>query len=229
MIKKRYQYRKWLFAAVVLVAIIALAPKLMSLTPEKIIAYTPASPILAAAVLIGIYCAKSVLMVIPTYGLYLVAGMLFAPGWGILVGYLGLACELSLGFLIGQWLGRKKADALINKHAKAKQFVGFLDSNSQMVCFITRLLPMPYPVDLGSIYFGASGMSYIRHLLFSLLGFSGIMVPLTLAGSAIDDPLSVRFLLPFGISLVLCIALFIAFQLWNRKMRHKAEVPPEEQ
>ncbi|MDL2294057.1 VTT domain-containing protein [Ruminococcaceae bacterium OttesenSCG-928-D13] len=217
--EKAMKYIKIGFVALVVLAIILLAPRLRGLDAETILSYTPSSLPLAALVLVGIYAAKSVLMIIPTYGLYLAGGMLLPTGWAILVAYLGLAVEMSLGFLAGRWLGRDKIVALMEKNGKAKRFITFLDGNSQLVCFATRLLPMPYPVDLGSMFFGASGMGFFKHLIFSLLGFSAIIIPFTIAGSHISNPLSAEFLVPFGVSITIAVGLFVVYWLWQRKQK----------
>ncbi|MDL2327990.1 VTT domain-containing protein [Ruminococcaceae bacterium OttesenSCG-928-A11] len=221
--EKAMKYIKIGFVAAVVIAIILLAPRLRGLDAQAILSYTPASLPLAALVMIGIYAAKSVLMIIPTYGLYLAGGMLFPTGWAIVVAYAGLAVELSLGFWAGRWLGRDKIVALMEKNAKAKRFITFLDGNSQMVCFATRVLPMPYPVDLGSMFFGASGMGFWRHLVFSLLGFSAVMIPITIAGSHLSNPLSAEFLVPFGISITIAVGLFVVYLLWQRRQKKKAD------
>lgn len=217
---------KWVrigFVVLVVVAIVLLAPQLTKLTPRQILSYTPASLPLAALVMVGIYCCKSVLMVIPTYGLYIAGGMLFPVGWAIVVAYVGLAGEMALGFLLGRWLGKDQIGKLVDKYPKAKRFVGFLEGNSQLVCFATRLLPMPYPVDLGSMVFGASGMGFWKHLVFSLLGFTAVMIPFTLAGDNIENPLSPEFLVPFGISIGISVTLFVAYLLWQRKHKKKED------
>lgn len=211
------RYGKWLVAGLCVFAILLLAPQLVGLSVEDILNYTPSSPFLAALMLIGIYAAKSVLMILPSYGLYIVGGMLLPLGWAIVVAYIGLAVEMSLGFGFGRWLGQEAVHTLVQKNQKAKRFIGFLSRNSATVCFITRLLPMPYPVDLGSMVFGASGMPFWQHLVFSLLGFSAIMIPFTIAGGAISNPLSPQFLLPFAVSISLCILLFIVYRVWMKK------------
>lgn len=218
------------FVVLVVVLIIVLFPTLRGLTAEKILNYTPASLPLAALVLVGIYGAKCVLMLIPTYGLYIAGGMLFPVGWAIVIGYVGLALEMSLGYLLGRWLGHDKVVALMHKRPKARRLLGFLSGNSQVVCFITRLLPMPYPVDLGSMFFGASGMGFWRHLAFSLLGFSAVMIPFTIAGEHISTPLSSQFLVPFGISLGIAGGLFAVYAVWQKRRERAtaASTPADE-
>ncbi|MDL2214286.1 VTT domain-containing protein [Clostridia bacterium OttesenSCG-928-O13] len=223
-----YKHRKVLVVVLVVAAILALLPFARGLSVEKMLNYTPSSPLLAAVVLVLVYCLKSVVMVLPSYGLYIVGGMLFPAPVAILVAYIGLAGEMSLGFLLGRWLGQDKVNSLVDKHPKAKQFMNYLTGNSQYVCFLTRLLPMPYPVDLGSMVFGASGMKYGVHLLFSLLGFTAVMVPFTLAGGNIQNPLSAQFLVPFGISIGISVVLLLVYRAWSKRRGQKPGEAPEQ-
>lgn len=215
--KLLYKYRKVLLIVLAVILIIIAFPWLRQLSVEEIVNFTPRSPILAALVLIGFYCAKPVLMVIPSYALYIASGILFPTGWAILINYIGLTIQLTLGFYLGRWLGRERVTALVSKSPRAAKVIGYIDSNSQLVCFATRLLPMPYPVDLGSMFFAASGMHYWRHLGFSLLGLTPVMIPFTMAGSAISNPLSAEFLVPFAISISLSVGLFAVYQMWLKR------------
>ena len=231
--KKLYKYRKGIAVGAIVAVILCLLPFLGGISVEEILGYTPANPWLAALLLLGVYCVKPVLMMIPTYALYIVGGMLFAPGWGILIAYVGLFCEMSLGWLMGRWLGGERVRALAMKSKKAAKVLRYVEGNSPWVCFITRVLPMPYPVDVGSMLFGAAGMGYWAHMLFSLLGFSAVMIPITLAGGNLSNPWSAEFLVPFGISVALCAGLMVAYRLWMKRKaageEAAAEQPPAEE
>lgn len=210
-------HRKLLVAVILVLLAVAAIPLARGFSAEALLAYKPSRPWLAALALVGIYCVKPALMFIPTYGLYVLGGLLLPPAWAIFAGYAGLACELSLGFGLGRWLGQDKVRQLAGKYPKAKKALGYLGGNSQYVCFVTRVLPMPYPVDLGSMVFGASGMGFWPHLVFSLLGLSAVMIPITLAGGNLGNPLSARFIVPFAISIAVSAALMIAYRVWARR------------
>ncbi len=217
--KKLTANRKWIALGILVLGIVCLAVFLPGMDVAAILQNGPQNPWLAAAMLLGLYCVKPVLMMIPTYALYIAGGMLLAPAWGIAVAYAGLFCEVSLGWLAGRWLGGDKVRALAQKSRRAAKVMGYVETNSPWVCCITRALPMPYPVDVGSMLFGAAGMGYWAHLLFSLLGLSAIMIPMTLAGGNLQNPWSAAFLVPFGVSVGLCAALTVVYRLWVKKKK----------
>ena len=171
-------------------------PAFSSITVEDILSYTPESPILAALVLLGVYCVKSVVMVLPIVALYLAAGMLFPTGTAVVITLLGIFMEATLGYLLGRKIGYQRVGKLIAKNKPVERFFSFQRKNSAAVCFVGRILPIPF--DLGNLFFGASG----QYILSTLLGMTPLMLPYVFAGKAISNPLSLEFLIPFGISLV---------------------------
>ena len=91
------------------------------------------------------------LFVIHSFALYIASGIVFTPSWALLVCFIELSAELTVGWLLGRWMGKEKIEALMQKNAKAKKMLGRLDGKAESVVFITRLLPMPYPVGAGSM------------------------------------------------------------------------------
>lgn len=212
-----YKYRKIVFIVLGVGLVLVLVPWVRQLDAQAILNFTPKSPIRAAAIIIGLFWLKSVVMIIPSYALYTASGMLLPTGWAILVNYIGLSGELILGFMIGRWLGEDKVRGMLSRNSKTQKIMKYLDSNDQSVFFMTRLLPMPYPVDLGSMFFGATGMPFWSHLVFSLFGISAVMIPFTIAGGAISNPLSAQFLVPFVISISISCGLFFWYKAWIKR------------
>ncbi len=214
-----YKYRFLILIILFVIIIIALFPKFSKITVSDIIKYTPESLPLAALALLGIYCIKSVVMVIPMIILYVSAGILFPIGWAIGISYICIICELTIGYVIGMLTGKEKIEKLINKQEKIKNFFSTKKLNSYTTCFISRLLPLP--CDMLNMLYGASGIPYSSYLIFSLLGLSPVMIPYVIAGRAITTPLSPEFLIPFGISLTLTFIMFIIFQKIVKRKKMK--------
>ena len=212
-----YNHRRWIMAILLVVLILAALPHLRGLTVSSILSYTPASPFLAALVLIGIYCIKSVFMVIPIIVLYISAGILFPPVWAVLITYLCLFCELAIGYWIGKRMGSDKVNEIMERNPRAGKFLSFQQKNDSTACFMARVTPLPF--DLVSMFFGASGMGVGRYLVFSMLGLSPGMIPWVIAGNAITNPLSPEFLIPFGISIVITAVVFAAFRRIQKRIQ----------
>lgn len=209
------KHRKTIVFALFALLILLLLPRLSTLTAADILSYTPASLPLAALILLGIYSVKGVVVFIPVAALYVCGGILFPTGWAVLVTYLGLACELSVGYWMGRSMGGDKARALVNENEKARRFLTSDGGHGPATCFLARILPIP--MDLVSLFFGATRFPYLRFLLFSLLGVSPGMLPFVLAGGNIANPLSREFLLPFGVGMAVAACAFLLCQGWQRK------------
>ncbi len=177
---------------------------------QGLYAWLPDALPLAALVLLGLYCLKAVVMVIPFLPLFIAAGALFPTGWAIALTYAGILLDLS----VGHWLGRRLGgEAVMDKLARrraGRRLLSWLRRGGSSACFLARILPVPF--DLVSLFFGASGLSYPRHALFSLLGVTPNMLPYVIAGRAVASPLSAAFLVPFGLSAALSLALFLALR-----------------
>jgi uncharacterized membrane protein YdjX (TVP38/TMEM64 family) len=74
------------------------------------------------------------------------------------------------------------------------------------------------PFDLLSMFCGALGLPFVKYLIVSLLGLSPTVMPLILAGAHISDPLSARFLVPFGVSLAITLTVFAIFSRATKKL-----------
>lgn len=206
-----------LLAAIAAVAV-ALWPTFSSISARDIVNFTPQKPILAAIVLVAIFCIKNIFMVIPLAVLYVAAGLLFPTKWAILVVYTGLACEMSIGYCVGKRTGAERVNDLIRKRRKVGAFFDLLGRNDMVSCFLARLLPLPLPLDIVSLFFGAIGVPFQTYILFSLLGISSKMIPAVIAGRAVSNPLSAEFIVPFALSLgVSGLALLIHVQMCKRR------------
>jgi len=191
-------------------------PRLSSLTVSDILSHTPKSLLLAALVLLCVYCLKSVVMVIPIVVLYISAGILFPPVWGVLITYICALCEAGIGYWIGRQMGRDKVREMMEKSPRAARFLSFNKRNYHTACFLARILPIPF--DLVSMFFGASGMNFGRYLAFSLLGLSPGMIPWVITGGTIQNPMSKEFLVPFGISIAIMAVVFAVFRGIEKRM-----------
>lgn len=205
-----YSHRKLLAAVFMAAVILLLLPKLTSMTTEDLLNFTPRSPFLAALALLGVYCVKSVVMVIPNMVICIVSGIVFSPFWGVFLCLAGIGCEAAIGYWIGGKMGGKEVKRLIERNKKAEKFFTFNQKNNVSTCFLARLSPLP--IDLTSMFFGASKMPLGRYVFASVLGLSPKMIPYVIAGASVTNPWSAEFLLPFGISFVITGIVFLIYR-----------------
>ncbi len=207
-------------AAVLLGAVVVAAFFLMrNFSVEDVLRILPSSVPIAILALICIYCLKNLLMFIPVVALYLAAGIMFTPGVAIGVTYLCLFCEFSLGYLVGWVLGRGKVRALVEKRPKSSAVLHIVDEHQTTACFLTRIIPLPVPLDLMSMFYGSVGVPYLKYIVSSLLGVSAFMLPCVLAGDAVLNPLSAEFILPFSIAVASSVGAFLIYTFAQRRKK----------
>jgi len=213
--KRLKKYLKFAPIVLLVIIIIIFLPRLTGLEVTDILEFSPESPFLAALVLLGIYCLKSVVVVIPVIILYVSAGIMFPTGWAIALTYFCLFCEMNIGYFVGKRLGGEKVITLMEKNNKARQLVSYHEKNNSTVCFIARFFPLPF--DLVNMFFGATGTRYPQFVVFSLLGLTPGMIPYVLMGNAASNPLSKEFLIPFAVCGIVTVCAFIFYQKWRKE------------
>lgn len=209
-------HRKLMFFIFIVLLLIILLPRVKNLTVQDILDYTPESIPLAALAFLGFYVIKSLTMFFPVLVLYIAAGLIFPTGWAIFITIVCLTVSLYIGYFNGRWLGEERVEKLLAEKPYVSEFLESRKEHLPSLCFIARVSPLPF--DLLSMFFGAVGMPYWQHILISLLGLCPIMIPYVIAGTSIQNPLSVEFLLPFGICLVVTVSIFIVFR---KRVRRK--------
>ena len=199
---------------ILIFALIALAllvfPHLEFLSIDNIVGYAEISIWITALGFVTLYIIKGLAMVVPSSLMYIAAGLAFAPGPGILITYIGLAVSLSIGYFIGNRLGEEKVTKMISKQKIVSDYLSGNKGNLTSLCFMSRLLHLPF--GFVSLFLGALNMPFFKYLAASLLGVTPIMIPTVLAGTAISNPLSAAFLIPFVISLAITLAILVAYK-----------------
>ena len=217
---KLLKYKKWLRIPITVLLILVLLPYMSSLSTENIVNYAPASLPLAAIAFVVIYALKAVTVIVPVSVLYIATGIVFPTGWNIIIAYLCIMVTLSVGYVLGKRLGTEKVSEILEKQKTIAKFLDNRKSNLTSLCFVSRISPLP--IDLCSMFFGAFNMPFLRYILISLLGLSPIMVPLVFAGESILHPLSVEFIIPFSICLVITFVVFIVFTIIDKEKQKKS-------
>jgi len=192
------------------ILVLLLAYRLDFFSVDFITGFSEISIGLTIIVIILLYALKGVIMVFPTPILYVAAGLAF-PSWlGIIVTYVGLLVSLSIGHVIGQRMGEEKVSKLLAKNKMVVSLLNKDNENLLWLAFISRVLPTPF--GLVSLFFGALNVPYSKCMFMSLLGLSPFMIPTVLAGSAVTNPFSAEFVVPFSISIVITAAILLVYK-----------------
>ena len=195
-------------ALIVLAALLVLRSGIITLETFEMLADFPIW--LTILGFIAVYAIMGLTMAVPKSLLYIAAGIAF-PAWiGISVTYAGLALAATIGHAMGRRMGEDKVSKLIAKNKKVSDFLMGNKENLLSLSFIGRVIPLPFV--LTSLFFGALKTPFFRFILFSLLGATPYMIPVVFAGSAITDPFSSAFLVPFGISFGVTALTFVIYK-----------------
>ncbi|MBP3448441.1 MAG: TVP38/TMEM64 family protein [Clostridia bacterium] len=199
---------------VLVVLLYTLTKKITGLTPDDISVFTHGNIWFEMVIVLLIYAVKSVLFFIPIAFCYILTGNLFPPIYSILLNVVGVSLTLTLTFYIGKGLGRDFVEKIIRRSEKAKKFMENTDK-SNATLFALRASGI-FPVELISLVCGCTGYGYWSFLGLSLLAMVPTLIPFSVMGEALKDPLSKEFILPFLIALVMMTGSLIFYKVRNK-------------
>ena len=182
----------------------------MDIGVEDIINYSPENVFLAAIVMIILYGLKSLTVVIPLPLLEVESGLIFSFPIAVIVNSIGIMFCILIPHFIGLSFGKDKMDNFVNKHPKLKIISEFNSSSSFFICYFTRLVGI-LPIDLLSIYFGASGISLKSDVVGGFLGTLASMILLTMFGKSVNNPGSLMFWISIILNILLLLISFVLF------------------
>jgi len=175
-------------AVVVLALLAAVAlnfKRLRHLSGEDIAALIQgaSSMFVAIAAVLGLYCAKALLFVIPAMLLYVSVGAMFPLWQALAVNFAGIALELMLTYGLGVFLGGAYVQNMLSGSRGGRKLLEMQDKRGFVVLFTVRLLPV-FPIDFAGLYFGSTSVPFWKHLAASLLGLFPRVALFTVFGEA---------------------------------------------
>jgi uncharacterized membrane protein YdjX (TVP38/TMEM64 family) len=201
-------------AAILLIAAIPLIKRLGPVllnTITGILNDTKESYTKTFIVILIIYVIKTIVMVIPLNVLYIAAGMILPPLYAVIISYIGVTVEMTLGFFIGRRIKQTNTFKKLGKNKYANKVMEFGSSNSILSSMLVRIVKGP-PADLTSILMGSTGMNYPQYILGTLIGITPGMIPVIFMGKAVFNPFSAEFFVPLVLYLIFIIVTFIIFR-----------------
>jgi uncharacterized membrane protein YdjX (TVP38/TMEM64 family) len=170
------------------------------------------APVAAAAAILTVYIVKSFFMFIPLMALFAAAGMTFSPIFALALSLVGLACEISIGYLLGKKFGKNGAKKIMAVLARYPALERRLERGRDRVfisAFILRFVPGP-PLEVVSMTMGAAGAEFKSYFAGSLLGVLPVMTITVLLGDAAAKPASSAFLPRLIVGLAILAFMFLA-------------------
>lgn len=192
-----------------------------SLNAQTILHYTPENLWLAALALLAFYAVKSLSVVFPLLALYVCAGLLFPVPLALAVNLLGLFVCVSLPYSLARCAGAGLVDKLQKRYPIIARLNELQQGSELFFAFFLRVVGV-LPGDVVSMVLGATGMTYWKYVLGSLLGMLPGMVSATIAGASVSDPTSPVFLATAAVTVLLSAGSFL---FWRRRERNRQSRP----
>lgn len=185
---------------------------------EKIVAFTPESPVLAAIVMQVLFALKSLSIVFYSGVLYAADGILFSLPVAISLNICGTVVMVSIPYFIGKKAGSSMVAKITEKYPKVEKLREIRGDNNLFFTFLVRFIGI-LPCDVVSLYMGAIGIPYPVYLLGCLLGMLPPTITMPVMGMNITNIHSPGFLIALSVELLFMASSFII--CWIYKRRHK--------
>lgn len=150
-----------------------------------------------------IVCAlKPVILILPTAVLSIASGGIYGPVLGTVINLAGCFLSATTAFFLSRYMGKGFSDKLLK--GKALKLDNNIEKHGFKIMLFMRL-GVVFPFDALSFAAGLSRMRYLDFILGTVLGIIPEMISYAYAGENLDNPLSVRFIAPFAVVLILSL------------------------
>ena len=156
---------------------------LSGLDIRQLVSFTDSVPVMIAVIL-AVYFVKALVFVLPASVVYVAVGTILPPLLAVAVNLVGIFIEVSVTYFLGRFLGKDAVYRLLSKSEKGRALLEKAPGNKTGVILAIRAVPA-FPIDGISLFYGASGCSYLRYALLSLAGISWRVILFTLLGDAV--------------------------------------------
>lgn len=176
----------------------------------------------AYAIVLGVYALKAILFVIPASMIYLSVGASFPTAVAVALNCVGIALEITISFLLGRFLGGDKVDKMLRGKKGYEKLEKFRSKGRFAFVFLLRF--SSFPIDFGSLFFGASDFAFPSYFLMSLCGILPRVVVMTILGHGLFEFIEMKYIL-IG---VLCILPLVLIWFAVSAVRKKKQTSPAE-
>lgn len=183
---------------------------------DALLSYSPSSPFLSMLFLMGLYALKSISVFFPLVILQIAAGFLFSAPVAIIVNIFGMVIACTLPYLLGKFAGAEAAQKKISENEKISRIIERQKEHEFFLTFFLRVISC-LPGDLVSMYLGTLNFNFLKYLLASVLGILPGLVPATLLGQSITEPLSPQFIISLSITIACSLISMLVFYVYNKR------------
>lgn len=136
---------------------------------ERIVNIVSSNRIIAVLEFILLYILKGISIFFPSAVITVAAGIIFGTPLFFFVCLAGVTAEFLIMYLFGKIIGQGSIKYLSDKYPIIKKIDMFQSDNEIFVSFLIRVTGI-ISYDVGSLYLGASGISFWKFLTGSIIG-----------------------------------------------------------
>ncbi len=223
---KRGDIVKLCVLAALFIAIVVNYKRLTELDVRKLIE-SASSVYAAAATVLGIYCVKAVSLVIPASLVYISVGMAFSTPVAVLLNCVGIALEVTITYFMGKFLGAEKVESMLRKKKGYEKIEKYKSKGRYAFVFLLRFAS--FPIDFGSLFFGASSFPFPSYFLMSLAGILPRVIVMTILGTEIYELIPMKYIITAVVCLIPVGAVaFVIYKLVGKKKKNAEGEKAEE-
>ena len=159
--------------------------ELSTIDVTAITAFTDKLPVIIALVLL-IYVVKALVFVVPASLVYVAVGAIMNPVLAVIVNLTGIFVEVTVTYFLGRFLGKEAVYKLLSKKEIGVKLLNMDIQNKASILVSIRAIPA-FPIDFVSLFYGASGCSYVKYAVLSVAGIAWRVILFTIIGDAIFE------------------------------------------
>ncbi len=167
---------------------------------------------LTIAIILGVYVVKALVFVLPASVVYVAVGTILPPWIAVTVNLVGIFLEVTVTYILGRFLGRAAVEKLLSRSEKGKKLLEKAPENKTAVILTVRAVPA-FPIDFISLFYGASGVNYLRYAALSVAGISWRVILFTLLGDAVFAWIPMDKII---LAVIVCIPVGVAIYLLKK-------------
>ena len=180
----------------------------------------------AVAVIMFFFLVKTFLGFIPFSVLFIGTGLVFSAPIAVAVNVIGFSLLIGIKFLWGRKFGGGSFHKLLLKSDSLSSFMDFHGKGNKWMLVALRFVPVA-PVGTVSRAYGATDMTFLPFVVFSVVGFLPRLITWSIIGCNVFDPFTPAFLAPIAILLLISgislLLLDILFKLIRKDDKNEKE------
>ncbi len=182
--------------------------KLSTLDIRALVSFTNSVPLICAVIL-AVYTVKALVFVLPASVIYVAVGTILTPWLAVVINLTGIFIEVTVTYVLGRFLGKDAVYRVLSRSEKGKKLLEKNPGNKAGVILGIRAIPA-FPIDAISLFYGASGVPYLRYAALSFLGISWRVILFTLLGDAVFAWIPMDKII---LAVIVCIPVGVAVYL----------------